>query len=56
MDSMISNYREEANKRGLKHAHLTNEQFFNMIERNLGSTSEEDVEWTMEDLATNQPK
>lgn len=57
MDSMIDNHRELADKAGLQHKHLSNEDIFKIIENNLGSTNEEANEWFLQDLKDNyQPK
>jgi hypothetical protein len=55
LSSMVQNYRDKAKEVNLKTDHLTNEQVFDMIERNLGLTPEEDLEWFLEELKTNQP-
>lgn len=45
LSSLVSNYRDEADKVGLSTARLSNEAVFNLIEANSGfSTAEEDLE------------
>jgi hypothetical protein len=50
LKGMVDNYREKATASGLSTDKMSDEEVFEMIERNRGSTAEEDLEWFLDDL------